>query len=69
MITAIQFKNATGYDPENDDLERCNCPDAGKTGHNSCGWCQIHNVPVFQCACEVIRNEETGIYKTRTRFF
>ena len=48
MITADKFKEATGLDPENDDLERCNCEKAGEPGHYCCGWCE-HNKPVFMC--------------------
>ena len=33
-ITAEMFKAATGRDHEQDDLERCNCPQAGTSGHN-----------------------------------
>jgi hypothetical protein len=66
-INADQFEQATGRNPVNDDLERVNCPDAGKQGHNSCGWCFTHNCPVFDCTCEVIRSEN-GEYKTKVRF-
>jgi len=51
MITAEKFKEATGFEPENDDLERCNCTEAGKLGHHYCGWCDEHNKPVFMCGC------------------
>lgn len=47
-ITAARFKQATGYTPQRDDLERCNCKDAGQVGHWSCGWCE-HDKPVFMC--------------------
>jgi hypothetical protein len=46
-ITAEDFKAATGQEPENDDLERCNCPDAGKVGHHMCGWDEETNLPWF----------------------
>ena len=26
--------------------ERCN-----KESHISCGWCDVHDLPVFQCGC------------------
>lgn len=51
MITAEQFKLATGYEPANDDLERCNCPQAGELGHWQCGWCEVKNRPRFMCGC------------------
>lgn len=46
-ITREMFIAATGYEPVNDDLERCNCPDAGKIGHQSCGWNDVDNIPNF----------------------
>ena len=46
--TREDFVDATGRLPEQDDLDRANCPDAGKLGHQSCGICQ-HNRPVFMC--------------------
>ena len=47
MIDATRFKEATGHEPENDDLDRANCPDAGKLGHQDCGWNHTHNLPNF----------------------
>ena len=38
IITRDIFIAATGYEPEDDDLERCNCPVAGTVGHFACGW-------------------------------
>lgn len=38
MITAEKFEERTGYPPEDDDLERCNCEVAGTMGHFMCGW-------------------------------
>lgn len=49
MITAEQFKAATGSEPDQDDLERCNCHRAGNFGHHNCGWCHVTNLPVFMC--------------------
>lgn len=46
-ITAEQFEQATGRAPERDDLERCNCPQAGRMGHYQCGWDDQTNLPVF----------------------
>lgn len=51
MITEEQFKLATGRAPEQDDLERSNCPDAGQPRHHQCGWCEEHNKPRFVCGC------------------
>lgn len=46
-ITTKQFRAATGRDPDMDDLERCNCPDAGTVNHMSCGWDTEHDLPRF----------------------
>lgn len=53
MITKEQFKEATGRDDTQDDLERCNCQNAGKIGHMSCGWNYTKNMPVFMVGREV----------------
>lgn len=47
MITAEMFKEVTGCEPVNDDLERCNCPEAGNVGHYHCGWNYTKNLPQF----------------------
>jgi hypothetical protein len=48
MITADDFKRSTGYEPEQDDLERANCPLAGQPGHVWCGICR-HGEVLFTC--------------------
>ena len=47
MITPEIFEAAVGYKPEQDDLERCNCKQAGEIGHWCCGWNQEHNKPQY----------------------
>lgn len=47
MITRADFKKATGLPPEQDDLERCNCNQAGQLGHFHCGWDVARNLPNF----------------------
>ena len=47
MIDAAAFKAATGHEPQDDDLDRCNCSEAGKLGHYSCGWNSAEDMPVF----------------------
>jgi hypothetical protein len=47
VITSQEFRKATGRDPAQDDLERCNCKYAGKLGHSDCGWNKEHNLPNF----------------------
>jgi len=49
QITKKLFKEYTGREPENDDLERCNCKKAGLLGHQQCGWCKVRNIPVYEC--------------------
>jgi len=46
-ITIEMFEQATGMLPIYDDIERCNCPNAGELGHWSCGWCESKNLPYF----------------------
>ena len=47
-MTAEDFKLATGRMPEDDDLERVNCPKVRVPGHMSCGWNWSWNAPVFE---------------------
>ena len=49
-----EFKKRTGRAPEQDDLERVNCPKAGKIMHSACGWCEQHDKPRFECGCFVL---------------
>jgi len=55
MITAERFEQATGWAPEDDELDRCNCDRAGEVGHYVCGWCKTHDKPFFQCAARHAR--------------
>ena len=47
-ITAEMFKEFTGREPMDDDLERCNCKKVGKPRHMSCGWNKVLNLPRFE---------------------
>lgn len=47
-ITREKFIEATGREPEHDDLERCNCQLAGRFGHDCCGWNEEQNKPQFE---------------------
>ena len=51
-ITKERFKAATGLDPQDDDLERCNCELAGEPSHLQCGWNRQQNLPVFMVGTE-----------------
>lgn len=46
-ITREYFIAYVGREPENDDLERCNCKHAGQPGHGSCGWDRVTELPMF----------------------
>lgn len=46
-ITRERFRAAVGREPQNDDLERCNCPKVGQIGHFMCGWNERLEMPVF----------------------
>ncbi len=50
-LTTEEFAQRFGFAPENDDLDRVNCKDAGSLGHWSCGICSTHNKPRFICGC------------------
>jgi hypothetical protein len=51
-MTAAEFKAKTGSPPQLDDLDRVNCAQAGKVGHNDCGWCEACDRPKFMCLCK-----------------
>ena len=50
-LKIAHFILRTGNIPENDDLDRAYCKDAGKPGHLQCGWCLKHDKPRFMCGC------------------
>lgn len=55
-ITAEMFKKATGYDPVDDNLERCNCLEAGTFMHSCCGWNEEQNLPQFMVGTVFVDN-------------
>ena len=55
MITKEDFIKHVGREPEYDDLERCNCADAGSRSHLFCGWCNEHQLPVYECGCVKVK--------------
>lgn len=58
MKTEQDFILATEAEPQDDNMERVNCPDEGNPGHHACGWCEKHNGPRFMCGClKFIRSE------------
>lgn len=50
-MTKLGFRLRTGRWPQQDDLDRVNCKEAGVIGHGSCGWCEVHKWPRYQCLC------------------
>lgn len=46
-MDAREFAAIFGREPENDDLDRINCPKAGTLGHRYCGVCS-HGLPRFE---------------------
>ena len=67
MITREQFVGAVGREPESDDLDRCNCEQAGAAGHFQCGWCEEHDTPRFACACgknkHLVELHDSGVFE------
>lgn len=53
-VPKIAFYQATGREPQQDDMERSNCDRPGFPGHAFCGWCQEHNKPRFECGCALV---------------
>jgi len=49
-MNAKEFEEATGDEPRQDDLERANCILAGASGHQDCGICEPHGLPISKCA-------------------
>lgn len=56
-ISKEVFEKRFGFMPENDDLDRVNCDEAGMPGHSQCGVCPEHKKPRFQCGCLRHANE------------
>jgi hypothetical protein len=48
-ITREYFIARVEREPVNDDLERCNCTQAGQLGHWGCGWNVERDLPQFMC--------------------
>lgn len=52
-MTEEEFKEKTGADPIQDDLERANCEQAGQRGHWMCGVTPCCGMPRFiGCDCK-----------------
>jgi hypothetical protein len=55
MITREKFVERVGREPEQDDLERCNCQHAGEIGHLGCGWNSERDLPQFMVGVLPVR--------------
>jgi hypothetical protein len=51
VYTAEEFEAMVGRRPQDDELDRVNCPDAGLPGHWMDGVCLVHEAPRFVCGC------------------
>jgi hypothetical protein len=67
VITAKMFYEAVGRPPTDDDLERCNCPNAGKFRHRSCGWNKRENKPVYSAGPDGIERMDLSGYIAHSR--
>ncbi len=56
-ITPEQFTAYCNREPQRDDLDRTNCPEAGMPGHRQCGMCPEHSKPRIECGCTVIPSD------------
>ncbi len=54
-ITREKFIAATGREPVDDDLERCNCEHAGALLHSCCGWNELLDLPQFDVGPRFIK--------------
>lgn len=63
-MDAAEFELVVGHKPEQDDLERANCPDAGKIGHACCGICPHCGVPRFLC---IVAAHHGEVYRNMSR--
>ena len=62
LITREIFWAATGVEPTDDDLDRCNCMFVGSPGHLMCGWNDEFHLPQFLC---VTREQAEAAMKQR----
>jgi len=48
-VNRREFETLVGRPPDQDDLHRANCTQAGDVGHLMCGLCYVCNQPKFVC--------------------
>ena len=59
-ITREKFIEATGREPQHDDLDRVNCDRAGEITHLCCGWDHAANKPRYETFGGVITVTNPG---------
>ncbi len=77
MITREKFVERVGREPDQDDLERCNCPEAGQIGHYVCGWDDEEDLPRFiamplaaaRYQCDTVVERELDVIRTPRNFY
>lgn len=50
-MTRSEFFDWFNRAPEDDELHRINCGEAGEVGHFHCGWCPRHSIGRWACGC------------------
>ena len=50
-VTKEMFVTAVNREPDEFELDRCNCMYAGEYQHKLCGWCKYCKTPRFSCKC------------------
>lgn len=60
-VDADTYTAATGRPPQDDDLDRANCPKAGDLGHLACGWDATRNVPKTVAMTTNVRDARTAV--------
>lgn len=55
-MTPEEFTKRFGFEPNQDDLHRASCTEAGTVGHTVCGVCPEHGLPRFRCGCIALLN-------------
>lgn len=63
-----EFEKTFGFKPENDDIERAECPDAGLLGHFNCGVCPNCGMPRYtpSCTTQHLYDREGGVINMAT---
>jgi hypothetical protein len=60
-IDAETYTAATGRPPQDDDLDRANCPKTGDLGHLACGWDTTRNIPRAVAMTTNVRDARTAV--------